>query len=218
METSYSEAGIKLPEPHPLILIVDDVPKNLQVLGAILRKEEYKIAPATSGVQALNMLKEIQPDLILLDVMMPDMDGFEVCAKLKESKATRELPIIFLTAKTETEDIVKGFSIGAMDYVTKPFNSAELLSRVHTHISLKRSRDRERDLIGKLREALTKVKLLSGLLPMCFHCKKIRDDKGYWQQVEEYIGEHSEAHFSHSLCPQCVRKLYPDMADRILAE
>jgi PleD family two-component response regulator len=202
----------------PLVLIVDDVPKNLQVLGNILRKKDYNIAAATSGKQALDMVEKVLPDLILLDIMMPDIDGFQVCEKLKGSKRSNDIPVIFLTAKTGTEDIVKGFEVGAVDYLTKPFNSAELLARAHTHIELKKARDKERELIFKLKDALTKVKQLSGLVPICSRCKKIRDDEGYWQRVEEYIEMHSEAQLTHSLCPECVIKLFPEMSDEILEE
>ncbi len=202
----------------PLVLIVDDVPKNLQVLGNILRKKEYNIAAATSGKQALDMVEKVLPDLILLDIMMPDIDGLEVCGKLKKSPRAKDIPVIFLTAKTTTEDIVKGFEVGAVDYLTKPFNSLELLARAQTHIELKRSRDKERELIVKLRDALTKVKQLSGLIPICSRCKKIRDDEGYWQRVEEYLETHSEAQLTHSLCPECVIKLFPEMSNEILED
>lgn len=123
-----------------LILIVDDVPKNLQVLGAVLYQAGYEVAMADNGVLALNMLEEMTPDLILLDVMMPEMDGYEVCGKIKENPNTNNIPIIFLTAKNETDSVVKGFDIGAVDYVTKPFNSSELLMRVKTHVELQRSK------------------------------------------------------------------------------
>lgn len=202
----------------PLVLIVDDVPKNLQVLGNILRKKDYNIAAATSGKQALDMVGNINPDLILLDIMMPDLNGYEVCEKLKANPTTKNIPVIFLTAKTETEDIVKGFNVGAVDYLTKPFESAELLARANTHIELKRARDKERELIVQLREALTRVKQLSGLIPICSRCKKIRDDEGYWQRVEEYLEAHSEAQLTHSLCPECVIKLFPEMSEEILEE
>ena len=120
-----------------LVLIVDDVPKNLQVLGNILRNRDYNISVATSGEQALNMMEKILPDLILLDVIMPGIDGFQVCEELKASEKTKDIPVIFLTAKTQTEDIVKGFELGAADYVTKPFIKEELLARVHTLLALK---------------------------------------------------------------------------------
>ncbi|MCB1192663.1 MAG: hybrid sensor histidine kinase/response regulator [Leptospiraceae bacterium] len=121
----------------PQVLIVDDIPKNLQLLGQVLSKEGYKIIIASNGIQALKVTEKVIPDLILLDIMMPGMDGFEICYRLKKSKQTSEIPIIFLTAKTEPEDIVKGFQAGAVDYVTKPFNTLELIQRVKTHLDLR---------------------------------------------------------------------------------
>ncbi|MBF0288543.1 MAG: SpoIIE family protein phosphatase [SAR324 cluster bacterium] len=119
------------------ILVVDDTPKNIQLLLTILRKEAYQIHVANNGLQALKKAQTLLPDLILLDIMMPGMDGFETCRQLKSAPDTENIPIIFLTARTESEDIVKGFELGAVDYITKPFNSAELLARVHTHLELK---------------------------------------------------------------------------------
>ncbi|MBT3604158.1 MAG: response regulator [Candidatus Latescibacteria bacterium] len=118
------------------ILIVDDTVKNIQVLGTILKQEEYQINVAQNGKQALDVVGKVRPDLILLDVMMPEMDGFEACTHLKQNPETVDIPVIFLTAKIETEDIVKGFELGAVDYVTKPFNPTELLVRVRTHLSI----------------------------------------------------------------------------------
>ena len=118
------------------ILVVDDTLKNIQVLGTMLRKEGHQIHVAQNGAQALKVAQTTPLDLILLDILMPIMDGFETCKKLKESPQTKDIPVIFLTAKTESEDIVKGFELGAVDYVTKPFNSTELLARVNTHLSL----------------------------------------------------------------------------------
>jgi two-component system sensor histidine kinase/response regulator len=125
----------------PLILIVDDGPKNLQVLGTILRTEGYEVAAAISGAQALEILESTLPDLILLDVMMPGMNGLEVCRTLKRDEATDAIPVLFLTAKSETDDLVEGFEAGAVDYLTKPFQTRELLIRVRTHLSVKRSKD-----------------------------------------------------------------------------
>lgn len=130
-------------ERQPLVMIVDDVPKNLQVLGNTLRKENYRISVAQNGRQALDMVEntKLTPDIILLDVMMPEMNGFDVCRELKENSGTRDIPVIFLTAKSDQDDISNGFRLGAVDYVTKPFNSAELLARVRTHLSLKFTRE-----------------------------------------------------------------------------
>ena len=147
------EAEVK-PGSKGFILVVDDVAHNLQVLCNILGKQQYKLAVARSGQQALDMMEKISPDLVLLDVMMPEIDGFEVCRRLSGSPRTRHIPIIFLTAKTDTESVIRGFETGAVDYVTKPFNSAELLARVNTHLELKYTRE---ELIGKNKE-LTRAK------------------------------------------------------------
>lgn len=128
-------------EKTPLVLIVDDVAKNLQVLGTILSKQNYKVAAANNGEQALKIAGNTLPDLIFLDIMMPGINGFEVCSKLKKDQKTADIPVIFLTAKIEPEDIIKGFEAGAVDYVTKPFNSVELLARAKTHLELKISKD-----------------------------------------------------------------------------
>jgi class 3 adenylate cyclase len=118
------------------ILVVDDTPANIQALAGTLRDKGYQISVATNGRQALDVLARVPPDLILLDVMMPEMDGFETCRRIKASEAWREIPIIFLTAKTEVADIVQGFELGAVDYVAKPFNAHELLARVCTHLTM----------------------------------------------------------------------------------
>lgn len=125
----------------PLILIVDDGPANIRMLEILLSAENYKTVSATNGTQALEIVREITPDLILLDVMMPGMDGFETCKKLREEESMQNIPIIFLSAKTDADDIVQGFKLGAIDYITKPFNRIELLARVKTHVELKRSRE-----------------------------------------------------------------------------
>ncbi len=134
--TPYPDTAMDLDNSKLHILIVDDTLRNIQVLGTILRQERYQINVAQNGKQALDVVSKVRPDLILLDVMMPEMDGFEACRHLKEDPGTADIPVIFLTAKVETEDIVKGFELGAVDYVTKPFNPTELLVRVHTHLSI----------------------------------------------------------------------------------
>jgi len=122
------------------ILVVDDTPANIQTVTAILKGQGYQLSVATNGTQALGVLEKLRPDLILLDVMMPELDGFETCQRIKSDEARRDIPIIFLTAKTETADLVKGFEMGAVDYVGKPFNAHELLARVNTHLTVDRLR------------------------------------------------------------------------------
>ena len=125
----------------PLILLVDDIPQNVQILHQILNSGEYSFAIATSGKETLRLVKKKLPDLILLDIMLGDIDGFEVCKRLKQNPKTAMIPIIFLTAKVGVEDKVKGFKLGAVDYITKPFEDAEVVARVHTHVQLKKSMD-----------------------------------------------------------------------------
>ncbi|OFY93154.1 MAG: hypothetical protein A2309_11085, partial [Bacteroidetes bacterium RIFOXYB2_FULL_35_7] len=126
----------------PLILIVDDTPQNIQVLGNILYEKGYNISISSSGVHALQSINKQAPDLILLDIQMPEMDGYEVCKTLKSNYKTKDIPIIFLTSVTDSENILLGFELGAVDYITKPFNIAELTARVATHIELKISKDK----------------------------------------------------------------------------
>ena len=134
------------------ILIVDDIAKNIQILGNILSRENYEIAYAQYGEQALSILENQQIDLILLDIMMPGMNGFEVCRKLQEQPHTAEIPVIFLTAKADMESIVKGFECGGRDYITKPFNSMELLARVKTHLQVNHQKKQLQDLNDHLEE------------------------------------------------------------------
>src|SRR5215468_4871421 len=131
-----------LPSPQEsLILLVDDVQQNIQVVGTMLREVGYLVMPATSGAAALQRVQKKVPDLILLDLMMPEMDGLEVCRRLKADLSTQSIPVIFLTASNEMNHLVQGLQAGAVDYVTKPFNPPELLARVRTHLELKHSRD-----------------------------------------------------------------------------
>jgi CheY-like chemotaxis protein len=375
------------PPPKATILVVDDTPQNLRLLETMLTRQGYWVKLAADGQTALAVAGSVQPDLILLDIMMPDLDGYAVCQQFKADPATRDIPIIFITALNDTGDKVKGLTLGGVDYITKPFRLPEVLARVETHLALRRhsyqltllnqaSRDlaatldlqriaeqiqtavteivgaagtsvwlrdaaqpdwlvcqaafqpnqtryssdlrlpagqgvagwvaqtgqgviiadvaldprffgeidtqtgfhthsllavplrvRE-EVIGvlevvnkttgefsqddqslvetiaasaaiaientwlvnalhqhaveleqsniQLQEALDKVKTLSGLLPICSSCKKIRDDQGYWHQIEYYIREHSEADFSHGLCAECAQKLYPDIYQKTL--
>ena len=123
------------------ILIVDDVQKNVQVLGTLLKNENYSLVIAQNGKEAIERAVKIQPDIILLDINMPGMDGIEVCTVLKENDEIKEVPVIFLTAQNTTISKVKGFSVGAADYIEKPYDPAELLARVATHLEIKFSRE-----------------------------------------------------------------------------
>jgi PleD family two-component response regulator len=201
-------------EEKQKILIVDDTPANIQILDETL-KDEYEIYFALNGKDALHHAETAMPDLILLDIMMPDMDGYEVCRTLKNNLLLKNIPVIFITALDQANHETKGLDLGAIDYITKPFNPTIVRLRVKNHLELKKHRDSLTLRNAELQEALAKIKTLSGLLPICASCKKIRDDKGYWNQIESYIGKHSEAEFSHSICPECTKKLYPQFYDEM---
>jgi CheY-like chemotaxis protein len=198
------------------ILVVDDNPTNLGLLVDTLTQKEFKVLAAEDGESALEILNHIRPDLILLDVMMPGIDGFETCRRLKADSATREIPVIFMTALSDLIDEVKGLELGAVDYIIKPFQIETMLARINTHLTVVKLQTQLQTRVQELEAALDKVKLLSGMLPICANCKNIRDDKGYWHQVEVYIHNHSEADFSHGLCPDCAKKLYPELYKKLV--
>lgn len=185
------------------VLVVDDQPANLKVLLDFLKNEDFQLYVADSGKRALSTLDNIQPDLILLDVMMPDMDGFETCRQIKSKECSTDIPVIFMTALDSVEDKLAGFEAGGVDYITKPFQQVEVLARVNTHIALRR-----REL--ELQRALDEVKILQGFLPICAQCKSIRDDEGYWNQIDAYVSQHTYIQFSHGICPKCAEELYPE--------
>lgn len=191
------------------ILIVDDTPENLTVLHKMLAENGYRVRPALNGEIALKTTQADLPDLILLDIIMPGLDGYEVCHKLKAQENTRDIPIIFISALNEIEDKMRAFSEGGVDYITKPFQSQEVLARVKTHISLKRANE-------KLKQMIKDIKTLRGLLPICSHCKKIRkadaepSDPDSWVVIEQYVARHTHAEFSHGMCPDCLHEFYSD--------
>lgn len=190
------------------ILVVDDMPGNLGVLFEALYAAGYNVLIQDNGESALELLNTFQPDLILLDILMPGMDGFEVLRRLKNNPLTQDIPVIIITALLAHDDEVKGLKLGAADYITKPFHVETVLARVQIHIA---NRNLQKMLIEqneKLKQALDNIKTLSGLIPICARCKKIRDDQGYWNQIESFIQQHTDAIFSHGLCPECAEHLY----------
>ena len=176
-------------DKKPLLLLVDDVSENLQLLAQHLA-DDYELAFATDGEQAIHLANEVNPNLILLDVMMPGIDGYETCRRLKKNPGTKAIPIIFLTARTEIDDILKGFDVGGVDYVTKPFRSAELRARVRTHVELNR---------------------LKSLLCVCAQCQKIRNEKDQWERLDYYVTRYTRTTFSHGYCPDCYAKIIGEL-------
>jgi CheY-like chemotaxis protein len=191
---------------RPRVLLVDDVPTNVQILAQALGSDAYELFFAMNGPDALRLASQQQPDLILLDVMMPGMDGYHVCGVLKHDPRLQDIPVIFVTAMDEIEYETRGLELGAVDYVAKPFNPGLVRLRVRNQLDLKAQRDTLAARTAELEKAMQDIKLLSGLLPVCAWCRKIRDDAGGWDQLESYISRHSDATFTHVICPDCYRK------------
>jgi DNA-binding response OmpR family regulator len=189
---------------QPLVLVVDDNPENLRVVAGTLEQAGLAVALALSAEEALLFLKDRLPDCVLLDIMMPHMDGLELCEQLKAKPHYALIPVIFLTAREELDDVLKGFTAGGVDYIVKPFNGAELIARVKTHIELKLARE--------------EIRTLRGILPVCANCKKVRDHDNAWVPFEIFVKDHTEADISHGMCPHCLKQLYPEIADQVLTE
>lgn len=222
------------------ILVVDDEPMNRNLVVTLLRKSGYAYDVASGGREAIEKATTSSFDLILLDVLMPGIDGYETCRLLKEAgPAVGNVPVIMVTTLNDRESLLKALESGVTDFLTKPIDAAELMLRVRNAVTLKRYQDslsshiemlqseirrRERAEAEKeasiidLTDALSRIRTLSGLLPICASCKKIRDDRGYWNQIESYISSRSEAEFSHSICPGCAKRLYPEHYDALFPE
>lgn len=202
------------------ILIVDDTEEGRTLLEVLLLDAGYseplQAESAAEGFSILGMgeknaeLARNDIDLILMDLSMPDINGIEACRRIKEVERFRDLPIIMVTAMDDSESIEAAFEAGATDYVKKPFDIIELTSRMRSVLRLKNEMDRRKEREKELKKALSEIKVLHGLISICCHCKKIRDDKGYWENVDTYISKHSGAMFSHCVCEECQKEHYPD--------
>ena len=200
------------------ILVAEDQAVSRHVLVAVLRKWGYDVMAVQDGTQAWEALQaEDAPQLVILDWLMPCMDGIEICRQIRKSPRTRSIYLILLTARRGQEDKIQGLQSGADDYITKPFNREELRARVQVGIRVLELQGALAQRVRELEEALSRVKILQGLLPICSYCKKIRNDHNYWQQVEGYISDHSEAQFSHGICPECYALFVQPELDRLQA-
>ena len=180
------------------------------MLEARLQRWGHEVMCASDGDEAWQMLQqENAPSLLLLDWMMPGKTGLDLCRQVRARETSMVPYIILLTGLGNKEDILAGFEAGADDYVTKPFNSAELRARINTGQRILELQHSLAKRVEDLEASLLHVKTLQGILPICMHCHKIRDDKESWQRIESYIQEHTDAQFSHGLCPDCLEKYYP---------
>ncbi len=242
------------------ILVVEDSKTQALHLKHDLLKSGFKVTLAFNAAEALETLEHEPFDIVISDVIMPGMSGFDLCKTIKANPKFNDVSIILLTALQEPEDIVKGLGSGADNFIIKPYNLDILLNRIEYILANKKIREsngpelkfevmfagqrysiasqqmqiidlllstyetilyknRELERINReLKEALNTINQLQGMLPICSNCHKIRDDDGYWHRVEEYIEKHSDVTFTHSLCPECLNKLYPEYAAKINAK
>jgi DNA-binding response OmpR family regulator len=186
------------------VLVADDDPVSRHILDATLRKWDYEVITAIDGLEAWEELR--RPDgatIALLDWSMPNLDGVEVCRLVRDLQPAGPRYLILLTARSHREDLLEGLGAGADEYVTKPYDPRELRARVQTAQRIVNLQRTLSDRVRELEQALQQVKQLNGLLPICSYCKRIRDDRNYWQQVEAYLAAHTAARFSHGICPDC---------------
>lgn len=238
------------------ILVVEDSPTQAESLRHILEQNNYIVHTTVSGVAALKFLETQTPTMVITDIIMPEMDGYELCKKMKSDKILEKIPVILLTTLSDPDDVIKGLDCGADNFINKPYDKDFLLSRIDyillnldlrketsTELGIEivfagkkqfissnriqildlllstyenavlKSRELEKAYI-ELKKANETILTLEGLIPICANCKKIRDDSGFWQQIEEYLREHSDAKFTHGICPECVKVLYPGLLDK----
>lgn len=207
VKNSWCESKMK-------ILIAEDDAISRRVLEVTLTRFGYDVVVAADGAQAWDLLeREDAPRMIILDWMMPGIDGIELCRRLRSTPSSTPPYIILLTAKSSKEDIVIGLDAGANDYLTKPFDRAELRARVQVGAQVLALQGKLSERVRELEDALTQVKQLEGLLPICSYCKKIRDEQNYWQRVDSYLSEHTDVMFSHGICPDCYSDVVQPQLD-----
>jgi sigma-B regulation protein RsbU (phosphoserine phosphatase) len=198
------------------ILVAEDQTVSRHILAANLHKWGYEVTAVEDGSRAWSaLLEEEAPQLAILDWLMPGMDGIEICRQIRQRPRARPMYLILLTARRGQEDKIQGLNSGADDYITKPFDRDELRARLQVGIRVLKLQQALAQRVRELEQALSSVKTLEGLLPICSYCKKIRNDRNYWQQVEGYICDHSAAQFSHGICPECYSQFVQPELDRL---
>ncbi|RMF02333.1 MAG: response regulator [Chloroflexi bacterium] len=197
------------PAQDTQILIVEDDPLVAVMIKGLLQKRGYVIAGhALDGEQAVELAQALRPDVILMDIEMPKLDGIQAARQISQVCPT---PVVILTAYESPEFIEKASQAGAGAYLVKPPKIRELERAIIIAMARFEDMQKLQKLNDELKAALERVKMLSGLLPICADCKKIRNDEGYWEQVEVYLHQHADVDFSHGLCPDCLKK-YTDLA------
>ncbi|MEO6785327.1 MAG: response regulator [Chthoniobacteraceae bacterium] len=210
--------------PRPKILIVEDEAVIAMEIEMRLAKMGCEIVGnAATGDKALAIAEGSRPDLVLMDInLVGSLDGVETAARLR---ARFDIPVVFLTAYSDDATIRRAAVSGPLGYLTKPFSDRDVRAAIEvalykhaTDRELQRQRGELEKTVGELRAALDEVKTLKALLPVCASCKQIRDDEGYWSAVDTYVVKHGLGSVSHSICPDCIRRLYPEIAEKVIAD
>ena len=196
------------------VLVTDDDPQILELTATVLKRAGFEVLKATTGKDCLETAEADHPDVVILDVVLPDLSGIEVCKQLKANQRLQGIFVILVSGiQVSSEYQAEGLDVGADGYIIKPITNKELVARVQSMVRIKRAEDalrqkekEQQQLISKLKDALAEIKTLKGFIPICASCKKIRDDEGFWNQLEAYISKHTDAVFSHGLCPDCADK------------
>lgn len=194
------------------ILIAEDDLASRLILAIVLKKNGHEVIEAANGAAAWEVLQQPgAPRLAILDWMMPELDGLEVVRLVRGSETDQPPYLIMLTSRDDKTDIIAGLDSGANDYLLKPFDPGELRARVEVGQRMLEMQASLAATNEQLRRALAQIKTLRGIVPICSSCKKIRDDQDYWTELETYLRDHTEAEFSHGICPECWDKLYPGL-------
>ena len=198
------------------ILIAEDDPLAQRVVKDELSSHGYDVLTSADGREAWQIMsRDDGPAIAVLDWMLPSIEGIDVCRMVRKERKADPIYIILLTAKGKREEIIEGLQAGADDYVTKPFDVEELFARVQVGQRILGLQHALADRVAELEASMSREKHLRGLLPMCSYCKKVRDDDNYWQQVEQYISKHSDAEFSHGVCPECYESIVKPQIDAL---
>lgn len=194
------------------VLIAEDDQASRMLLQRKLESWDYEVVAADDGSAALKCLQERNaPPIVILDWEMPGANGPEVCSQLRKMRLGLQYYVIIVTARDNKADIVDGLESGANDYVTKPYSWEELHARVRVGQRVVELQQALMRRVRELQDAMSHIKLLQGIIPICMHCRKIRNDQESWQQMESYMQEHADVQFSHGICPECVTEHYPEL-------
>jgi len=201
------------------ILIAEDDAVSRKLLEKNLEKFNHEVISAVDGTSAVEAYRQ-EPtiEMAILDWIMPGKSGLEVCRAIKDDEDNPITYVIMLTAKSSVENLAEALDNGADDFIAKPFDRVELKARINAGVRIIRLQEALMKNISELEEALAHVNQLQEILPICAWCKRIRDDSGYWNSVEEYMHDHSDVEFSHSICPECLAKKYPEEAAEMASE